>query len=325
MARKAGYVLPVVVMVLTLTAAAQRVVTSIPVSSTPFGIAVNPLNDKIYTALFDFSTGAGALAVINGQSNSQVATIPLPAASLVAVNLVTGRVYVAGCTFPQAHVNCIVSVVDGHTNELLTTIPISSEAAIGLQGLAVNPVTDRIYVSDADALKIVVIDGKTNQITASIPLGGQQPLGLAVDFVRDHLVAVINGPLIAVIDGRNNSIVQRIRVGEENANVALNPVIDRAYVTNGVSAVGLADIGPFPLVFNIAVGNNPFGVAVDLLSDKVFVTNLNDRTISMIDGRINRVVATFAVFGRFVDVDPVRGLAYASDDFSQRIHVISER
>jgi YVTN family beta-propeller protein len=114
-------------------------------------------------------------------------------------------------------------------------------------------------------------------------------------------------------------------VGAENANVALIPQIDRAYVTNGVNAVGVADVGPFPLVFNVAVGNNPFGVAADLISDVIFVTNLNDQTISVINGRTNRVVATVPVFGRFVDVNPVRSLAYASDDFTQTIHVISER
>jgi YVTN family beta-propeller protein len=324
MPRKALPVLSIVVL-LALSAAAQRVVANIPVSATPFGVAVNPLNDKIYAALFDFSSGTGALAVIDGESNSQVKTIPLPAASLVAVNLVTGRIYVAGCNFAQSPVVCTVSVVDGHTNMLLTTIPISSNAGIGLQGLAVNPITNRVYVSDADGLKIDVIDGKTNKVTASISLGGQQPLGLAVDFVRNHVVAVINGPLIAVIDGQDNAILQRIRVGAENANVALNPAIDRAFVTNGISAVGVADIGPFPLVFNVPVGNNPFDVAVDLISERVFVTNLNDQTISVINGRTNRVAATVPVFGRFVDVNPVRSLAYASDDFSQTIHVISER
>jgi YVTN family beta-propeller protein len=324
MLRKALPVLTLLVL-FAASAAAQRVVADIPVSSTPFGVAVNPLNDTIYAALVNFSTGAAGLAVIDGRSNFQVKTVSLPAASLVAVNIVTARVYVAGCNFTQAPVACTVSVVDGHRNQLLTTIPISGNAGIGLQGLAVNPVTNRIYVSDADGLKIDVIEGKTNQVTASISLGGQQPLGLAVDFVRNRVVAVINGPLIAVIDGSDNQILQRVEVGAENANVALNPQIDRAYVTNGVSAVGVADLGPFPLVFNVLVGNNPFGVAVDLISDKVFVTNLNDQTISVINGRTNRVAATVPVFGRFVDVNPVRGLAYASDDFSQTIHVISER
>jgi len=327
MARKALTVL-IAVLLTALSASAQRVVASIPLSATPFGVAVNPFKNRIYAATVDSSTSKHALAVIDGRSNTQVATVPLPAATLVAVNVVTHRVYVAGCSFPQAPVACSLSVVNGDDNELLTTIPISSGAAIGLQGLAVNPITDRIYVSDADALKIDVIDGKTNTITTSISLGGQQPLGLAVDFVHNRLVAVINGPLIAVIDGRNNAILQRVMVGASNANVAVNPVTERAYVTNedfAPSTLGVVDIEHFTVVTNVPVGNNPFGVAVDEFSRIVFVTNLNDQTVSVINGRRNRVVATVHVFGRYVDVNQIRRLAYVSDDFSQTIHVISER
>ena len=81
----------------------------------------------------------------------------------------------------------------------------------------------------------------------------------------------------------------------------------------------------FDHVTDVAVGNAPFGVAVDPLSDLIFVTNLNDRTVSVINGKTNRIVATVPTFGRFVDVNPVTGQAYVSDDFSQSIHVISER
>jgi YVTN family beta-propeller protein len=312
----------------TFSASAQRVVASIPLRATPFGVAVNPFKNRIYVATVDSSTGKHALAVIDGRTNAQVATVSLPAATLVAVNVVTHRVYVAGCNFPQTPIACTLSVVDGDQNQLLTTIPISSNAAIGLQGLAVNPITDLVYVSDADALKIDVIDGKTNMITTSISLGGQQPLGLAVDFLHNRLVAVINGPLIAVIDGRDNAILQRVTVGASNANVAVNPITERAYVTNedfAPSTVGVVDIEHFTVVTNVPVGNNPFGVALDEFSRIVFVTNLNDQTVSVINGRRNRVVATVHVFGRYVDVNPIRRLAYVSDDFSQAIHVISER
>src|SRR5207244_3960506 len=134
---------------------------------------------------------------------------------------------------------------------------------IGVEGLAVNSVTNRIYVSDADGLQILVIDGSDNKITASIPLGGQQPLGLAVDFVEDRVFAAINGSQLAVIDGRDNTILERITVGDDNANVAVNPLTKRAYVTNETfapSTVGIVNTRDFERVTDVAVGNTPFGV-----------------------------------------------------------------
>ncbi|HEY6305038.1 MAG TPA: YncE family protein [Candidatus Angelobacter sp.] len=330
MPRQVFSFLAVVLLVsIALSSPAQQVVADIPLSAVPSGIGVDPFNNRIYVAVNDFAAGTAALAVIDGKTDTVVTMVPVsPGARLVAINVVTRRVYVAGCNFTQFPVLCDLSVVDGNRNKLLTTIPISSNAGIGLQGLAVNPVTDRIYVSDADALQIDVINGASNKIVMSISLGGQQPLGLAVDFVRNRLVAVINGPLIAIIDGGNNNILQRVFVGQENFNVAVNPVIERAYVTNQTfapSTLGVVDTEDFNVVTNIPVGNNPFGVAADLISGIVFVTNLNDSTISVINGRTNQVVATVPVFGRLIDVNPVTGLAYASDDFSQTVHVISER
>jgi len=314
-------------LLVAVSASAQTVVANIPLSANPLGVAVNPLSDRIYVAAQDFSTGTFELAVVDGSTNSQLTTVPLSTARQVAVNLVTRRVYVAGCDFAQSI--CNVSVVDGNNNKLLTTIPINHNPGIGLQGLAVNPVTNRIYVSDADNLLVDVIDGGTNQIMGSISLGGQQPLGLAVDFVRNRLVAVINGPLIAVIDGRDNSILQRVFVGGENFNVAVNPVLGRAYVTNNEFApfatLGVVNIDDFSVVTNITVGNDPFGVAADVVSGVVFVTNSFDQTISVIDGRKNQVVETVPASGQYIDVNPIRGLAYAGDNFLPTLHVISER
>ncbi len=102
---------------------------------------------------------------------------------------------------------------------------------------------------------------------------------------------------------------------------------ERAYVTSETfmaTPISVVDTEDLRLVASVRVGNNPFGVAADLLSGVVFVTNLTDHTISVINGKTNRVVKTVPVFGRFIDVNPATGLAYASDDVSLAIHVISE-
>ena len=57
----------------------------------------------------------------------------------------------------------------------------------------------------------------------------------------------------------------------------------------------------------IPVGNYPMGVAVTLDGKKVYVTNLNDNTVSVIDATKNKVTATIPVGS-----DP-RGVAVSPD------------
>jgi YVTN family beta-propeller protein len=308
-----------------LSSAAQSVVADIAVSGIPYGVAVNPDNNRVYIPMTT-STGY-AVAVIDGKTNTVADTVTLSTgAFLDAVNLANGRVYIAGCTYSFPPVTCGVSVLDGATDKVIATIPINAANGIGLQGIAVNPVTNRIYVSDASNLVIDVIDGNSNTIIASISLGGQQTLGLAFDYGTNELLAAINGNQIAIIAGWNNS-VHRVKLGTYNANAAVNPLTSRAYFTNETfapSTLGVVDVRTGQVLANIPVGNNPFAVCVDLYSNLVFVTDKGDQTVAVVDGKTNTKVASVSVSGNFIDVNPVTRLVYTSDLSSDVVHVISE-
>jgi YVTN family beta-propeller protein len=305
---------------------AQTVVANIPVSGSPQGVAVNPGNNRIYAGLME--TSGYSVAVIDGATNSVIDTVSLTTgASVAAVNVATARVYVAGCTYNEIPVTCGVSVLDGNTNAVITTISIDASNGIGLEGIAVNPVTNRIYVADATNFMVDVIDGLSNKIVASVSFGRQQPLGLAVDFGLNEIIATINGNQIAVISGATNSIVGRVTVGSFNANSAVNSFTSYAYVTNedfAPSTVGVVNLRNGAVVANVPTGNNPFGVAVDFFSNIIFVTNEGDGTVAIIDGRTNTKVASISANSTAIDVNPVSRLAYASDSTDDLVHVISE-
>ena len=78
--------------------------------------------------------------MIDGNTNTYFNTFPSPAAGPLAVNLVTGRVYTNDC--------CNVYVIDGMSGSLIATVAVTSSNSIGIQGITVNPVTNRIYVTD---------------------------------------------------------------------------------------------------------------------------------------------------------------------------------
>src|SRR5579863_4797424 len=103
---------------------AQTLVTDIAVSGAPSGVAVNPVNNRIYVSL---STSTGfAVAVIDGSSNTVIDTVTVPQAFVIAANAANGRVYTAGCDFAQSPIQCGVTVIDGATNSVITTIPLKA-------------------------------------------------------------------------------------------------------------------------------------------------------------------------------------------------------
>ena len=94
---------------------------------------------------------------------------------------------------------------------MITDIPIASGSSIGLQGLAVNPVTNRIYASDADNGQYIVIDGQSNTVIAQVPVASQ-PGGIAANPKTDRIYVVGTGfpGLIMVFDGATNTQVASI-------------------------------------------------------------------------------------------------------------------
>jgi len=89
------------------------------------------------------------VAVLNGQTNTVVATIPvgqLPQG--VAVNPATNKVYVANSVVPGT-----VSVINGQRNTVTATIPVGAAPF----GVAVNPKTGTVYVTNSGDGTVSVI------------------------------------------------------------------------------------------------------------------------------------------------------------------------
>jgi YVTN family beta-propeller protein len=75
---------------------------------------------------------------------------------------------------------------------------------------------------------------------------------------------------------------------------------------------------------NIPVGNTPLYVAANTTTHRIYVTNLNDNTVSVIDGNSNTVVATVPVGNApmGIDVNAVTNLIYVASSGSSFVSVI---
>lgn len=144
----------------------------IPVGSGPWIAAVNPVTNRIYVA----NNGSNSVSVIPGATNLVIATVPLPSGGAprgVAVNPMTNRIYVAVPPAPPFQTGAsifasgLIAVIDGETNTLLEAIPSSSVPL----DVAVNPSTNRVYVTMSGDQEVEVIDGETNTILGGVSNG----------------------------------------------------------------------------------------------------------------------------------------------------------
>ena len=61
-----------------------------------------------------------------------------------------------------------VLVIGGRTNRVIAKIPVGQ----GPQGVAANPKTGTVFVTNHFDLTMSAINGRTNAVTAAIPIGG---------------------------------------------------------------------------------------------------------------------------------------------------------
>jgi DNA-binding beta-propeller fold protein YncE len=207
-------------------------------------------------------------------------TVPVGAFDdAVTVDPVTNMVFVTN----QDAQPGTVSVIDGNSctgshpsgcaHQPFTTTKVGS----GPSGIDVNPVTNTIYVANT---------GLDSNETAPEPDG--------------NTLSVIDGATCKVTDKAGCTPVGTVRVGGAPANAAIDPGTNTVYVANTddnthsptgtVSVVNGADCDASNVSGcasqtppQVPVGADPVSTAFNKATDTVYVTNLNDQTVSVIN------------------------------------------
>jgi probable HAF family extracellular repeat protein len=198
-----------------------------PAGNYPNTIGVNEATNKIYVAtLVD-------VLVIDGVTNA-VTLVDPNAINLVGlvVNPVTNKIYVAddgidGNTSPPTSHGCRIVVIDGATNAT-TTITDPNVGKASCPQIAVNTVTDKIYVAnDPAASSVTVIDGTTNSTTTVPDSNIEFGTNIAVDPVT-NMIYVTNTNAVMTIDGATNATAIVSEPGGAIA-LAVNTTTNRVY------------------------------------------------------------------------------------------------
>jgi YVTN family beta-propeller protein len=194
--------------------------------------------------------------------------------------------------------------------------------------VAVNPVTDKIYVGNGQcaAGSVTVIDGATNATTTVAGGGGS----VAVNPVTNTIYASTGNQTVAVIDGATNTTTTVATGGGipgGPVDVAVNPVTDKIYVVNNASVGSLSSVAVIDGATNTVIAtlpaNGPTGVAVNPVTNKIYALG-GVNGVAVIDGATNTITATVpaGTLPSALAVNPVTNKIYVGNNSSANVTVI---
>ena len=150
-------------------------------------------------------------------------------------------------------------------------------------GIAVNPITNKIYVANEFSNTVSIIDESTDKIQATIKVGSF-PYGIDVNPLNNRVYVANRGSnTVSVIDGSTNLKMGDVYVGKSPIDVAVNPSSSLVYVTNIESGtVSIIDGITNTVSSTIKVGDIPYAIAVNPVTNITYVTDIGDGTISIL-------------------------------------------
>ncbi len=303
---------------------------TVTVGDNPAAVAVDRRTHTVYVANAG-AGGSGTVSVINAASRNATstagcatpATLQVPGGNPdgIALDAATGTLYVATLTssgpnlisvFNAATCNATHTTGCGQTPAVLS-IADSGGAQFGSSlNLAVNQATNTIYATNVvtntapfGGDSVYVINGATCDAATTTGCGqtpatitaGFNPWGIAVDQATDTIYTANIGD------------------GEQPGTVS---------VINGAACDGTDHSGCGQAPATVAAGFGAIAVAIDPATNTVYVANIQDTTVSAIDGATCNGSDTAgcgqtpaeAAVGNYPDliaVDPAAGTAYVSN------------
>ena len=180
--------------------------------------------------------------------------------------------------------------------------------------------------------------GQTSIPSTLIPTAGVNPYGVAVNIVTNKVYVANLGGTITVIDVATNG-VKELTTGVSGAHcsaVAIDPVMNLIYVTDGGAAVSGSPGAPYVTVIdgsndsviaNVQVGTSPRGIAVNTVTHLIYVTNYSSNNVSVIDGSNKASIAVAATLTAGVNpyavaVNSVTNFVYVGNQGNNTITII---
>jgi YVTN family beta-propeller protein len=299
---------------LSLSAAGQTVVATIPVGANPDWVAVDRSTNLIYVV----NVGSNTVSVIDGATNAVVANDTVsnfPQA--VTVDSTLNQIYVGAFGSSDQ-----LSIIAGKSNRV-RSIPISKSGVV--TGIAADTANNSVYMCNPSN-NVVVLDGKTERVTTTINVPNCG-FGLAANSKTNLIYAATFTPNVTVIDGSTNQVV-------DTFSIDLTGVVSVATDARS-NHLGIVDTNAGELeVLNPDTGallgavtglQRPFGAVFEPGARFALVTEESGNDMALVD-TANYTIVSHTPVGTFpigIDYDPATKLAYVANYDSNSVTVIS--
>jgi YVTN family beta-propeller protein len=272
----------------------------IPIEESANEIAVNPDTNKIYVSRGVYNLPK-EISVIDGSKDIIVDKIQVKDVGMFGLflNSDINTIYTAN------HVNSSLLAIDGKTNRIFANIPIGGDPRNSApHSVSFDTKTNTIYVAPALANRLFVIDGNTHSLVNSIPVGNSSAglSDIAFDPNNDKIYMTDSTGMLSIID-RTKGIIAKAEIEEHSFAMILNPDTSMIYIASGqrdgmITAVNMkstiemhsrthsAEEPP-----GIKVEAEPHALAINPVTNKVYVANFESSTISVINGSDDKVIS----------------------------------
>lgn len=314
------------------SAHADEITSAVPVGGTPDKIAINPNTDRIYVSQLRNDN----VTVIDGSTNSIVGTIS-GLGNLLTVNPVANKIYsgvtwqdtsrwIASCCY---YGGCDVKIFDIATNTMEATIPVSQGTTFCHTGIVANPKTNMIYQVLQKLVQrpdigvdhygyLAIVNATSNSFVGNMSLPAvPQAIVMNPETNKIYLSYWGDGcTCVTVIDANTNTISSTISLGSADGySMAVDTAANKIYVAPGVTGSGILviDGATDTLTGSIGLLSNPFYVAVDQSSNKIF--SETGTMIASLDGANGNIWETYydSKGAGPIGVNPTTNTAYFSD------------
>lgn len=246
----------------------------------------SPQDARIDTAtnrIFVGNVGSGDITVIDGNSLKPIEKIHIGSApQMLYVSEKEKKLYVSD---PP---NDLIAIVDiskpGYPAKLL---PIKGMPR-GVLGI---PSTGKLYVSLPSIGKMGVVDMKTDTLIKEINLGKESehlfPLVAFRNEKKNEIyVAHYGSNTISVIDGTNDTVKQRIHVGEKPIWLLYIPELNQIYVAvEGEKKIVVIDADTYGIVNSFSLSASPYRIFFDQATGFVYVTHRKEKMVTILKKR----------------------------------------
>ena len=176
---------------------------------------------------------------------------------LFVVNENTNTIYDIGTVFNSdfTSANSTISIIDGNTDNITSVIPIDYSQ---IQGMGIDEKANKFYIANVTNFQtssFMVMDGKTHKITNVIPIG----------------------------DGSNGFAVNL--AFDPNTNKVFVPMWDGPVLVINPNTLKVIDT-----IHTLPGDNSSYNIAINEKTDKVYVGNIFDGSVSVIDAKTDKVI-----------------------------------